>query len=126
MKRYAKNRKKIRWLWFALFSGLFHLSAFVVLLPLLAVRGAVRIFRDKDAGALKVSLVLALLIHVCILLPLGYWWLRFRDEPVSEDRTVVDLWRETAEEKTPEEELESYEPEAELPELEAELEKAGY
>ena len=116
MKRHAARRTRFRWIGFAAFSVLFHLTAFAVLFPIFAIRAAVRILRDKESETLKVALLLALLIHVCLIFPLGYWLLRLRDEGGPESRTMVDLWGEAEEkEKTPEEELESYDPKEKLP-----------
>ena len=102
--------------WAALLSLLFHLTAFVFLLPIIVLGPAVRALRDKENGALKVALLLAVLLHLCLIFPLGYWLLQFRDDGERSEPTMVDLWGEAEEkEKTPEEELESYDPEAEIP-----------
>lgn len=116
MKPNTTKRSKYKLILAFLFSLLFHLTAFAFLLPLLAVRPLVRGLRNKDNNTLKVALLLAFLLHVCLFFPLAHQFLRFRDEAKTFEPTMVDLWGASEEkEKTPEEELESYEPQEEMP-----------
>ena len=103
-------------------SVLAHFTALVVLLPVYALVRAFRVLVAQDNDALRISLVLALLIHLALLLPIVHWILSF-PEADSDSRFQVDLWnRDLASappeepEKTPEEELEEYDPEEEIPE----------
>jgi TonB family protein len=116
VKPSTTEKSKYKLIWAFLFSLLFHFTAFVFLLPLLAARPLVRALRSKDNAALKVALLLAFLLHVCLFFPLAYQLLRFRGNAEEAPPVMVDLWGAAEEkEKTPEEELESYEPRAEMP-----------
>lgn len=116
LKRKRKDGQRHRLMWAVLFSLLFHATAFVLLLPIVVLRPALSALRDKQNNVLKVALLTAILLHICLLFPLGYWLLQFRDEQDAASRTYVDLWGEAAEkEKTPEEELEDYDPASEIP-----------
>jgi TonB family protein len=110
----------------AVFSILAHTTALVVLLPVLASIRAIKALVAPDSEALRVSLVLAILLHLVILLPLTHWLITRDVDADADQRFVVDLWsrdlaqdrefEQPEEEKTPEEELEEYEPEEEIPE----------
>lgn len=116
MKRKGKDGQRHRLVWAVLLSLLFHATAFVLLLPLAALRPLVQALRDKKNEVLKVAVLLAILLHICLLLPLGYWLLQFQDKEETSSKTFVDLWGEATEkEKTPEEQLEAYRPEAKIP-----------
>lgn len=97
-----------------------HLTAFVFLLPLLAAFELIKEIVKEKNEALKVALLLAILIHLALILPMVHGILTLREDRVDDDEPVlVDLWQEPdplEPEKTPEEELEEYEPEAEIPE----------
>ncbi len=99
------------------FSLLFHLSAFVVLLPLLAAWRAVKALLNDENEVLKVALLMALLLHVVVVAPLVHFILTMKPEDAR--MVQVDLWDQAAapeeEEKTPEEQLAEYEPEEEIP-----------
>ncbi len=117
MRRAAKDGHRFRLVWAVLLSLLFHLTAFVFLLPIVILRPVIQALRDKQSDVLKVAVLLAVLLHVCLLFPLGYWLLRFRDDGVRSEPTMVDLWGEPEEkEKPPEEQLKEYEPASEIPE----------
>ncbi len=113
--------KDTRRLWLAvLFSMLAHVTAALVLLPVLLLVRAVRVLFEPDNDGLRVALVLAVLLHLALLLPAVHW-LMLRD-PGDEDASAlrVDLWdaaHEAEEEKTPEEELAEYDPPEKPPEL---------
>ena len=109
LKRKGKDGQGRRLVWAVLLSLLFHLTAIVLFLPIVLLRPAYQALRDKKNEVLKVAVLLAILLHICLLFPLGYWLLQFQDEQEALPRTYVDLWGEAEEkEKTPEEELESY------------------
>ena len=100
-----------------LFSILSHVTAFVLLLPILAFSEVFRaLFKEKNEG-LKVALLIAVLLHLLFILPLAHWVFTAEEAPPAEERISVDLWSdaEKPKEKTPAEELEEYEPEAEIP-----------
>jgi TonB family protein len=104
-------------------SFLAHVTTAVVLTPLFALERAVRVLFEEDAEALRIGLFLALLLHLALLLPLAHWLLTIDEEITSGEMLTVDLWTadqeaklERKREKTPEELLEEYEPEEEVPE----------
>jgi hypothetical protein len=114
-----KQSERRRFLLAMIFSVLSHVTAFVLLLPLLAAFELVKgLVRDKNE-ALKVALLLAILIHLALILPLVQGIITLQKNSETEDRVTVDLWREADQdetpEKTPEEELATYKPKAEIP-----------
>ena len=114
-----KQRVRDRFFLAMVFAVLFHVTAFVLLLPLLAAWELLKeIFRGNNE-TLKVALLLAVLLHLALILPVVHGILMFREDVVDDKPVLVDLWQEpepAEPEKTPEQELEEYEPEAELPE----------
>jgi TonB family protein len=112
--------KDTRRLWLAvLFSMLAHLTAALVLLPVVLLVRAVRVLFEPDNDGLRVALVLAVLLHLALLLPAVHW-LALRDPGEAGETLRVDLWdsSQAAEaEKTPEEELAEYDPPEQPPEL---------
>jgi TonB family protein len=115
-----KHGDRNRFLIAVVFSLLSHLTAFVLLLPVLAVWESLRALFDKKNEALKVALLLAILLHLALILPLAQGLLMLQESDLGEERITVDLWQHTDDaeppEKTPEEHLEEYEPEEEIPE----------
>lgn len=116
-----RNTDRSRLALAAVFSLLAHVTALVVLLPVLAAVRVFKILVDRENEALRIALVLAILLHVAFVLPAVYMLLQ-EDEEELDDRFLVDLWGrdvtqpwEPAEEKTPEEELEDYQPAEEIP-----------
>ena len=112
------QRERGRFLLATLLSILSHVTAFVLLLPALAGYELFKeIFKEKNE-TLKVALLLAVLIHLAIVLPVVHAIVSLHEDPVQDDKVLVDLWKEAEppeKEKTPEEELAEYEPEAEIP-----------
>lgn len=100
------------------FSFLVHITALIVFLPVFAIYRIGKVLILDESETLRVALVLAILLHVAVILPLVQWMLTL--EP-GEDQEVlrVDLWSQDAEDKlskkTPEEQLEEYEPEEDAP-----------
>jgi TonB family protein len=114
----AKDRRR---LWLAvLFSMLAHVTAALVLLPVLLLVRAVRVLLEPDNDGLRVALLLAVLLHLALLLPAVHW-LVLRDPGDADPSSLrVDLWdaaRAAEEEKTPEEQLAEYDPPERPPEL---------
>ena len=103
-----------------LFSLLAHLTAFVLLLPLLAAWQAIKaLFKDENEN-LKVALLMAILLHLALILPLIHLMLTMQPDHMASDMVTVDLWgydtkTDEVPEKTPEEELEAYDPKEEIP-----------
>jgi TonB family protein len=113
--------KDTRRLWLAvLFSMLAHVTAALVLLPVLLVVRALQVLFERDNDGLRIALLLAVLLHLALLLPAVHW-LMLREPGDAESADLrVDLWdaeRAAEDEKTPEEELAEYDP----PELPPEL-----
>ncbi len=93
-----------------------HLVLFVFVSPFLFIKKLFRELRKNNNDAMKVALVLAVLLHLTAIFPLWYMILQFRDTEQKSENVIVDLWSEDSksEEKTPEEQLEDYKPEAEI------------
>ena len=106
------------------FSLLAHVTALLVLVPLWALHQMVKVMWSKDGEGMRVAVLLALLLHLAIILPLLYLLMTRLPEDEATGLFDVELWRSDQsanqlvpeKEKTPEEELEEYEPEEELPE----------
>lgn len=118
-----KARDRRRFQIAILISLVAHLTALVVLMPLIALFRAGRALLSKENENLRVALLLAILLHIVLILPLLHLLFSLEPEPYESERLEVDLWsRETTQlaseekEKTPEEELEEYEPEEKIPE----------
>jgi TonB family protein len=116
-----RNNDRSRLVLAAVFSLLAHVTALVVLLPVLAVIRVSKILVARESEALRIALVLAILLHLVIVLPLTHWMITREQDTATDDRFLVDLWGRDVtqpwepqeDEKTPEEELEDYEPEDE-------------
>jgi len=116
-----RNSDRSRLALAAVFSLLAHVTALVVLLPVLAAIRAFKVLVARENEALRIALVLAILLHLAIVLPLTHWMLT-RETDEAGDRFMVDLWGHDmtqpltpADERTPEEELEDYQPADEIP-----------
>lgn len=115
-----KSKIKRRFLVAIVFALLAHITAFVTLLPLYALLRALKSLFEENQENLRVALLLAILLHLAILLPLIQWVLTLEPDPTKGDMLTVDLWNSEQtdfenKEKTPEEELEDYEPEEDIP-----------
>jgi len=119
-----RNTDRSRLALAAVFSLLAHVTALVILLPVMALVRVFKILVDRENEALRIALVLAILLHLAIVLPLTHWMITREQEDEGDDRFLVDLWgrdvtqrweTEPEEEKTPEEELEDYQPPDEIP-----------
>jgi TonB family protein len=113
------NRNEQRRLYLAAtVSLLAHLTLAVVLLPLWAAVSLLRSLKGEENEALRLALVIALLIHVICVPVLVRLALSYEPSTQPPGHFMVDLWRteiEPEKEKTPEEELESYDPPEEVP-----------
>lgn len=116
-----RNQDRRRLALATIFSILAHVTALVALLPVLAAARTIKVLVRRESEALRIALVLAILLHLVILLPLTHWMLS-REDDAADDRFLVDLWgrdigrqQEEEEQRTPEEELEDYEPADEIP-----------
>ncbi len=106
----------------SLLSLLAHCTALAILVPVAALLQLGRALVDRENDTLRIAVLLALLLHLALVVPAVHWLLSYRpaEEP---SRFRVDLWNRESqgatadeEEKTPEEEIEDYEPREELPE----------
>jgi TonB family protein len=113
-----KENDKLRFAIAIFFSFLAHVTAVFFLFPLYGIVRAIKVLFEEGNEVLRVTLILAILLHIAILLPLSYWIMSAEDTAGGQ-LVDVDLWdtekREPEEEKTPEELLEEYEPEEEIP-----------
>jgi TonB family protein len=106
------------------FAVLAHFTALVLLLPIYAVIRAIRALTREEHEGLWIALLLAVLLHLTLLVPMVHWILDSLPEPGEKGMLNVELWPDADElaklapekEITPEEELEDYEPEEEIPE----------
>lgn len=103
-----------------LFSLLAHVTAAILLVPLMAAWQVLKALFDKRNENLKIALLLAVLLHVAVVLPLVHLLLTMKPEDTDTRRLAVDLWGPSAkdseeEEKTPEEMLEEYQPKEDAP-----------
>jgi TonB family protein len=103
------------------FSVLAHVTAAIVLLPLLALKRCIEILLDEDNESLRICVFLAILLHIAIVLPLVHLIVSYSPEDNYPETLNIDLWDAEArsmlkeeEVKTPKEELEDYEPDEEL------------
>ncbi|MCU0661660.1 MAG: TonB C-terminal domain-containing protein [Myxococcota bacterium] len=102
----------------AVVSLLAHATLAVLVLPVVAVVNFVRSLRGEENEALRLALVIALLVHIIFVPLLVRFALSFEPQSKESGKMMVDLWRTQSEkekEKTPQEELENYEPEEEVP-----------
>ena len=113
-----KQRVRSRFFIAAIFSVLSHVTAFVFLLPLFAAWELIKgLVRDENES-LKVALLLAILVHLALILPMVHTIITLQEDRTTDEPVLVDLWQGVVPpepEKTPEEELAEYEPEAEIP-----------
>ncbi|HUT79408.1 MAG TPA: TonB C-terminal domain-containing protein [Polyangia bacterium] len=113
--------KDTRRLWLAvLFSMLAHVTAALVLLPVLLVVRAMQVLFERDNDGLRIALLLAVLLHLALLLPAVHWLMLPDPGDADPSSLQVDLWdaaRAAEEEKTPEEQLAEYDPPEQPPEL---------
>jgi TonB family protein len=114
-----KENEKLRFVIAIVVSFLAHVTAVFFLFPLYGIVRAIKVLFEEENEVLRVTLIVAILLHIAILLPLIHWIVTIEDR--SDGQLVdVDLWdtekTEPEEEKTPEEELEEYQPEEEIPE----------
>ncbi|MCP4196445.1 MAG: TonB family protein [Proteobacteria bacterium] len=114
-----KGNDKLRFAIAIFVSFLAHATAVFLLFPLYGIIRAIRVLFEEENEVLRVTLILAILLHIAILLPLIHWIVSAEDMEGGQ-LVDVELWdeekREPEEEKTPEELLEEYEPDEEIPE----------
>lgn len=102
----------------AVVSLLAHATLAVVVLPVWAAVRAFRSLKGEENEALRLTLIIALLLHIILVPLLVRFALSYEPQPQDSGATLVDLWRshiDEEDEKTPEEELENYEPDEEIP-----------
>lgn len=109
------------WLAVAL-AFLAHVTALIALLPLYAAGRAVRALWEEDSEALRVALIFAILLHFVLIVPFIQWVLTLSPSAGDDELLEIDLWSQDdsrladlEKKKTPEEELEDYQPEEEIP-----------
>jgi TonB family protein len=114
-----KENDKLRFAIAIAVSFLAHVTAVFFLFPLYGIVRAIKVLFEEENEVLRVTLIVAILLHIAILLPLVHWIVTTEDMEGGQ-LVDVDLWDtekpELEEEKTPEEELEEYEPKEEIPE----------
>ncbi|MDJ0764202.1 MAG: TonB C-terminal domain-containing protein [Myxococcota bacterium] len=116
MRSSQKRRFKVT----IVFSFVLRSVVIVAFSPAILTYHAIKVLFAKENDTLRVALLLSVLLHLAVLLPLVYFILTL--EPDEDDSTAlqVDLWGaedDVLEEvKTPEEQLEEYSPEEEIPE----------
>ncbi len=113
-----KENDKLRFLVAIVVSFLAHVTAVFFLFPLYGIVRAIKVLFEEENEVLRVTLIVAILLHIAILLPLVHWLVTIEDRSEGQ-QFDVDLWdtekAEPEEEKTPEETLEEYQPEEEIP-----------
>jgi TonB family protein len=115
-----RENDKLRFAMAILFSFLAHITAIVLLFPLFWFFKGFRAILEEGNETIKFALLLAILLHLTLVFPLIHLILTSLPEIDDTEPFIVDLWDgaegETEREKTPEEELEEYNPAEEIPE----------